>query len=324
MSQNVPGSLDIRVAGTDIVFDGGPDETVLESAERAGYALPYSCRKGVCNSCEATLVEGMLSQPGPTVQLCLARPRTPVGIRPSRITRRDPPARRTMTTTVHRITPVAPDVTVLALRYPIGKRVRFQGGQYLTVTLPDGDTRNYSLANSPQRNDSVLLHVRRLPGGRFSDRLLTGLSHGDRLEVRLPFGEFTLDHTSRRPILLLVTGTGFAPARSIITDLINRGVRRPVHLYWGARRAEDLYQAELADRWSRRHDWLRFIPVLSQPGPGWTGRTGHVQHAAGSDVTDLGRYEVYACGNPAMTEAARTDLEIDPAHFHRDAFISGP
>lgn len=315
-------SLDIRLAGTDIVIAGEPHETVLESAERAGYALPHSCRKGVCNSCEAALIDGRLDQPGPTVKLCLARPRTPVEIRPTRITRCDPPARRTMTATVHRIVPASPDVTVLALRYPIGKRVKFQAGQYLTVTLPDGDTRNYSLANAPRHNDSVLLHVRRVPGGRFSDRLVHGLRRGDGLEVRLPFGDFTVDHASDRPILLLVTGTGFAPARSIIADLIDRGARRPLHLYWGARRAEDLYQAELADKWCRRHDWLRFTPVLSRPGPGWAGRTGYVQHAAGADLPEVGRYEVYACGSPAMTHAARTELAVDPGRFHADAFTS--
>lgn len=322
-------NLDIRVADTDIVFNCTPEETVLEAAERAGYALPYSCRKGVCNSCVGALTEGTLTQrgagelcaPADNVKLCLASPSEPVEIKPTRIARSDPPARRTMTTTVHRITPAAPDVTVLALRYPIGKRVKFRAGQYVNVQLPDGDTRNYSLANSPQRNDSVLLHVRRVAGGQFSDRLLGGLRLGDRLIVRLPFGEFTIDHQSDRPILLLVTGTGFAPARSIIEDLINRGAHRPMHLYWGGRQVEDLYQAELATKWSRRYDWLRFTPVLSRPASDWTGGTGYVQNAALAEHPDLGEYEVYACGSPAMTEAARTGLGIEPDHFHSDAFL---
>ncbi|HEY0689792.1 MAG TPA: 2Fe-2S iron-sulfur cluster-binding protein [Kribbella sp.] len=322
-------NLDVRVADTDIVFDCTPEETVLEAAERAGYALPYSCRKGVCNSCEGALTEGAVNQrgtgelcaPADNVKLCLATPSESVEIKPTRIARRDPPARRTMTTTVHRISAAAQDVTVVALRYPIGKRVKFRAGQYAIVQLPDGDTRNYSLANSPQRNDSAVLHVRRVVGGKFSDHMLGGLRLGDRLTVRLPFGEFTVDHKSDRPILLLVTGTGFAPARSIIEDLIKRGAHRPVHLFWGGRQVEDLYQAELAARWARRHDWLRFTPVLSCPAPDWTGRTGYVQHAALSEHPDLGEYEVYACGSPAMTEAARTELEIDPDHFHSDAFL---
>jgi CDP-4-dehydro-6-deoxyglucose reductase/3-phenylpropionate/trans-cinnamate dioxygenase ferredoxin reductase subunit len=234
-------ALDVRVAGTQIVFSCRPGETVLDAAERAGYALPYSCRKGVCTSCAATLTEGSAQVPGhpPTeapadgVLLCRAVPRSPVEIAPTRIERSEPPTRRTMAATVHKISYPAPDVAVLALRYPIGKRVRFRAGQYLTVRLPDGDTRNYSMANPPWRNDAVSLHIRRVPGGRFSEGVLAGLRRGDQLTVELPFGEFTVDHDSTRPILLVVTGTGFAPAKSIIEDLIARRAARPVRLYWG-------------------------------------------------------------------------------------------
>jgi CDP-4-dehydro-6-deoxyglucose reductase/3-phenylpropionate/trans-cinnamate dioxygenase ferredoxin reductase subunit len=323
----VNNAVTVNVTGTDISFDAHPGETVLDAAERAGYRLPHSCRTGVCNSCDARLTSGAVSirqqsltGPADQVKLCLAQPLGPVEIAPVRISRAEPPTRRTMTTTVHRITPVTPDVTVVALRYPIGKRVKFRAGQYATIELPGGATRNYSLANAPQHNDSVQLHVRRVPGGRFSDRLLTTLRRGDELTVRLPFGEFTVDDCER-PILLLVTGTGFAPARSIVEDLIHRGVRRPVHLYWGARHADELYQGELAAKWASRHDWFRFTPVLSRPRSRWDGATGYVQQVARTDHPDLAGHEIYACGNPAMTESARSHLAVAPENFHSDAFL---
>ena len=326
-------ALDVRVAGTGIVFACEPGETVLAAAERAGYALPHSCRKGVCAACEATLTSGSAHVPGrgvlvgpvQRVALCRAVPRSAVEIAPARIERAEPPARRTMAATVHRISHPAPDVAVLALRYPIGKRVRFRAGQYLTVRLPGGDTRNYSLANPPHRNDAALLHVRRVPGGEFSDRLLAELRRGDRLTVTLPFGEFSVDHESTRPILLAVTGTGFAPAKSIIEDLIQRRTRRPVRLHWGARRLTDLYAADLVARWAARHPWFRFTPVLSVPPPGWTGHTGHVQRAVLAEQPDLRDHDVYACGNPAMTADALTEFTsrggLPPARFHADAFL---
>ncbi|MCU1653597.1 MAG: Ferredoxin--NAD(+) reductase, partial [Pseudonocardia sp.] len=97
-------ALDVRVAGTQIVFSCRPGETVLDAAERAGYALPYSCRKGVCTSCAATLTEGSAQVPGhpPTeapadgVLLCRAVPRSAVEIAPTRFERSEPPTRRTM------------------------------------------------------------------------------------------------------------------------------------------------------------------------------------------------------------------------------------
>ena len=324
---------DVRVAGTDIAFDCRTGETVLEAAERAGYRLPYSCRKGVCSTCEAALTAGVtrvpgrgeVSAPATGVLLCRAVPRSPVEIAPTRIERGEPPARRTMVTTVHKISYPAPDVAVLALRYPIGKRVRFQAGQYLTVRLPDGQTRNYSMANPPRRNDEALLHVRRVPGGQFSEHILTSLRRGDRLTVDLPFGEFTVDHADTRPILLVVTGTGFAPAKSITEDHIQRRSRRPVHLYWGARHNADLYLAGLAAKWADKHPWFRFTPVLTEPDTDWTGRTGRVHQAVLADHPDLRGHHVYACGNPAMTAAAREDLPakagLPPERFHADAFL---
>ncbi|MFC4948649.1 NAD(P)H-flavin reductase [Pseudonocardia sp. GCM10023141] len=242
--------------------------------------------------------------PAGVVLLCRTRPRSDLEIAPQRIARREPPDRKVLTAKVHKITQPTTDVTVVALRFPTGVRARFRAGQYLTVTLPGGDTRNYSMANPPHRNDGVQLHVRRVPGGRFSGEILDRLTKGDTLQVELPFGEFCLDTQTRRPVLLLATGTGFAPVRSIVEDQVERGDDRPLHPYWGARRQPDLYLADAAARWADTHDWFSCTPVLSDPDPGWPGRTGHLQHAVLADVTDLRGHDVYACGNPAMTAAA--------------------
>ncbi|MDT7702464.1 MAG: 3-phenylpropionate/trans-cinnamate dioxygenase ferredoxin reductase component [Pseudonocardiales bacterium] len=326
-------SHDVRVAGTEIVFGCEPDETVLDAAERAGFTMPYSCRKGVCSTCEGGLVAGAadvrgrgpLDGPVDGVLLCRTRPRSDLEIAPQRITRREPPARRTVTAKVHKITNPAPDVAVVALRFPTGVRAKFRAGQYLTVALPDGDSRNYSMANPPHQSDGALLHVRRVPGGRFSGELLDGLSKGDTLQVELPFGEFSLDHESDRPVVLVTTGTGFAPVKSIVEDQIKRGGDRPLHLYWGGRRAEDLYLADLPAQWADKHDWFSFTPVLSAPAAEWTGRTGYVHRAVLADHPDLRGHEVYACGSPAMTAAAREELVgtagLAPDRFFSDAFV---
>ncbi|MCH6164144.1 NAD(P)H-flavin reductase [Pseudonocardia alaniniphila] len=213
----------------------------------------------------------------------------------------------------------------MALRFPAGIRVKFRAGQYLTVRLPGGDTRNYSMANPPHQNDGALLHVRRVPGGRFSGELLDGLTKGDTLTVELPFGEFALDHDSDRPVVLVATGTGFAPVKSMVEDQIKRSGDRRLHLYWGARSREDLYLAELPGRWAEKHDWFSFTPVLSRPDPAWPGRSGYVHRAVLADHADLGSHDVYACGNPDMTAAARADFAaagLDPDRFFCDAFVA--
>jgi NAD(P)H-flavin reductase/ferredoxin len=326
-------TYDVRVAGTEIVFPCEPDEAVLDAAERAGFVIPYSCRKGVCSTCQGGLTAGTadvrgrggIEGPAEDVLLCRTRPRSDLQIAPHRIARREPQVRRTLTAKVHKIIYQADDVAVLALRFPTGVRVKFRAGQYLTVTLPDGDTRNYSMANPPHRNDGVLLHVRRVPGGRFSGEILDGLAKGDTLQVELPFGEFCIDAQSQRPVLLVVTGTGFAPVRSIVEDQIRRGADRPMHLYWGARKEADLYQADVATTWAATHGWFSFTPVLSDPEAGWTGRTGHVHRAVLADVPDLRGHDVYACGNPAMTAAVHDEFAhiggLPPDRCFSDAFV---
>lgn len=322
----------VTVAGADVYFLCTEDQTVLDAAEAAGFSIPYSCRKGACASCEGDLLsgearatgQGMLVGPASGVRLCQARPRSDLTIAVQSIARAEPPVRRVLSARVHAIQRMSADVTILKLRFPNGVRARFSAGQYLRVILPDGGTRNYSLANAPKANDGAELHVRRIPGGAFSN-LVERLQPGDRLTVETAFGQCVLDQGGDRPVILAVTGTGLAPAKAMVEDLAARGDRRPIWLYWGGRALEDLYMVERLQALAARHDWLTFIPVLSRSGVGWTGRTGYVQAAALEDHAGLADFDAYACGSPAMTADARDVFlaaGLDPARFHCDAFVS--
>jgi NAD(P)H-flavin reductase/ferredoxin len=320
----------VSVDEGDIAFACEPGETVLDAAERAGYSLPYSCRKGVCSTCEGELRRGTVSVgskqftgPADGVLLCQARPQANLLIHPKRIERRDPDARKRVTASVYRISRPVDDVVILQLRFPASIRAKFKAGQYLRITMPDGDTRNFSMANPPHESDGVQLHIRHVPGGRFSEGVLVGLQQGDRLEVELPYGDFYLRADSNKPIIGIATGTGFAPLKSMIEDLIKRGNKRPVHLYWGGRRPQDLYLADLAMKWAARAAWFAFTPVLSEPDAGWRGATGLVHHAVLKDQSDLSGVQVYACGNPVMIRNARRDFERS-AGLIADQFFADP
>jgi NAD(P)H-flavin reductase len=192
--------------------------------------------------------------------------------------------------------------------------------------MPDGDTRNFSMANPPHESDGVQLHIRQVPGGRFSEGVVAGLRPGDTLDVELPYGDFHLRPDSDKPVVCLATGTGFAPLKSIVEDLIKRGNKRPVHLYWGGRRQRDLYLADLPRKWAARAGWFKFIPVLSEPDPDWNGAVGLVHHAVLRDLTDLSGWEVYACGNPLMIRHARRDFRttagLSDGDFFADPFVA--
>ena len=328
----------IHVEGRDIEFACSPDESVLDGVLAAGYEIPYSCRSGICGSCRGKVVsgevsggkgEGVLSEEERGeghVLLCQAKPCSDLSVAVRDIERRDPDASKTVVAKVYRMTRAAPDVTILQLRFPAGTRVRFKAGQYLHVHTADGSIRHFSMANPPQLNDGVELHIRHVPGGKFSSHVANGLEAGQTLDVSLPFGDFYLRDDSAKPMVLVAGGTGFAPIKSIVEDAIKRKSTRPMVVYWGARQIEDLYLADLPRKWAEKYPWFSFVPVLSEGGPdnGWGGRTGWVHQAVMDDFPSLAEHEVYACGAPAMINAARQgfvgERGLDRDAFYCDAF----
>jgi len=321
----------VHIDGLGISFPCEPREFVLDAAERAGYAMPSSCRKGVCSTCEVALLAGEVEQRGRgrrtardgSALVCRARPCDDLAIRPKRFERIDIFRRKTVTATIYRLTRPAADVTILTLRFPIGLRAPFKAGQYLQIVLPDGDRRNFSLANSTAHNDGAELHIRHIPGGRFSDTVLPRMAVGDLLQIEVPYGDFHL-RPSDRPVILVASGTGFSPIKSIVETAIRAGNRRPMHLYWGARRRADIYMFDLPARWQQQLSWFTFTPVLSEQ-PSWAGRVGLVHAAVRKDHPSLAAFDVYACGNPLMVSSAQDDFtssgRLPVAQFFADSFV---
>jgi NAD(P)H-flavin reductase len=260
--------------------------------------------------------------------MCRSQPRADLIVRPKRFERIDIFRRKTITAKIFRLARAAPDVTILTLRFPIGLRAPFKAGQYLQIVMDDGDRRNFSMANATRDNGGAELHIRHVAGGKFSQGMLSKLAVGDSLQIEAPYGDFYL-RASARPVVLLASGTGFAPIKSIIESAIHAGYRRPMHLYWGARKREDIYLAEQPARWAQYLPWFTFTPVLSEPPSSWAGRTGLVHTAVTEDHPDLAATDVYACGNPLMVSAAQHDFigvhGLPEAQFFADAFVeSGP
>lgn len=316
-------------------------QEILKAGLAAGWLMPFSCRSGMCRSCRGTVMQGQVDfgsahekylsaadRDQGLALLCCAKPRSDLvihlveddperGSRPKRM-----PAR------VLSIQRPIPTVSILTLGLPANEPMLFQAGQFLDVLLSGGVRRSYSIANAPRAEGvrQLELHIRHLPGGRFTDQVFGTMKARDLLQIEMPLGHFYLRENSQRPLVLMATGTGFAPLKSLMLRMIDRDMRRPVRLYWGARTLDELYQRDLASQWADEHPYIQFIPVLSRPHPGWAGRTGHVQEVVLADLPDLSSHEVYACGSPAMVGDAERLLVsqggLPPEHFFADAFLS--
>jgi len=224
-----------------------------------------------------------------------------------------------------RKTALAHDVAGLELALPPHERLVFRAGQYVDLLLRDGRRRAFSLANPPSRGDRLELHVRRLPGGRFSGYVLDELRERALMRFTGPLGSFWLRKQLDRPVILVAGGTGFAPVKSILEDALETGFEQPVHVYRGVRAQRDLYLDEAARELATALPSSRYVPVLSQPDPAEhrAGRTGLVHEAVLADHPDLSGFAIYLSGPPAMVEAARRAFPehgAEPACMFCDSF----
>ncbi len=329
--------ITLQPLGRQITAEAG--ETVLDAALRQGICLPYSCRDGACGTCRARLLNGetdYLKAPtkvfdesegvSRTVLLCCAQARSDLLLDcpQASVLTGSPP--RTFPARVQRLTRVAPEVMIVELKLAAGQRLNFQAGQYVDIQLGAGRHRSFSLANSPRVADFLELHIRHIAGGQFTGHVFNGLRERDILRLRGPLGGFFLREASSMPALLIAGGTGFAPIKAIIQDAIDRGSQRRLHLFWGARTREELYQRQLAEQWAAEHTNIQFTPVLSDSpvDEGWPGRRGLVHEAVLAEYEDLSGFQAYVCGSPAMIEATRRDFiargRLPENEFFADAF----
>jgi len=295
-----------------------PGETLLEAGLRAEIELPYDCRAGGCGRCRARLLNGQVDDGGDAaaaltpqqrargdILLCCACAMSDVEIELDHA-----PGGHALghyRATVSALERLAPEVMRLTLVLDGGARIAFQAGQYLNVVLEDGQRRAYSFTVPSGEASTIELHVRRMPGGRFTTQVFEQMKLGDTLELEGPLGNFVLREPSPRPVIFVAGATGFAPVKSLLEEAFRLGMDKPLALYWGVRRPQDLYARELAERWAREHGNFRFVPVISEPqaDDGWTGRTGLVHEAILQDFPDLSGHLVYACGSMNMVHAAR-------------------
>ncbi|AYH45402.1 CDP-6-deoxy-delta-3,4-glucoseen reductase [Azoarcus sp. DN11] len=319
-------------------FQADTDQTILEAALAAGLVLPYGCRDGACGACKGKVLRGEVALTGSATALsdadraagmtlfCSAHARSDLVLEARNVSRAGDIPVKKLPCRVQRLTRVAPDVMVIELKLPASEPFRFRAGQYVDFLLADGRRRSFSIANAPQREDAMELHVRLVAGGKFTEHVFSGMKERDILRFEGPLGSFGLREDSTAPVVVLAGGTGFAPIKSIVEQALHAGSTRPMTLYWGSRRRDGLYMDELARSWEQALPGFRYIPVLSEAGAqdDWHGRTGLVHRAVIEDLPDLSAHEVYACGSPAMIDAARNELTtlcgLPHDAFFADAF----
>ena len=325
-------ALRVKLFRSARAFETAADETVLDAALRAGLDVPHRCMGGNCGACRARLLEGEVAYPnGRPLGLvgCGDRRWTRAalsGARPqrSRSSRCSRPAAagalrvKRLPCRVERVERLAHDVMGVYLRLPPAESFDFEPGQYVDVLLSKGRRRSFSIASPPHDARPLELHVRRAPGGEFSEQVFAEDMRGAVLQLEGPLGNSVYRETPAPPpgaaapglppLLLVGGGTGLAPLKSILRHVLEKGVPRRMTLYWGVRAERDLYAHAFLEEAARRDPRFRYVPVLSEPSPAWKGRRGFVHEAVLAEVEGLEHHEIHASGPPQMIAAMRRDF----------------
>ena len=344
-------SFQITVQPSGRGFEAQEGETLLAAGIRAGIGLPYGCKDGACGSCKCRKVSGTVVH-GPhqdkalsaaeeaagMILTCCGTAQSDVVLESRQVTEAGAFPVKKMPVRVNELHRLSPDVMQLVLQLPANDSFQFHAGQYVEFLLRDGSRRSYSMANAPHTRAAqpqaqppvgatMELHIRHMPGGKFTDHVFGAMKEKEIQRVEGPYGSFYLREDSAKPMVLLASGTGFAPIKALIEHMQHKGVTRPATLYWGGRRPHDLYM----DAWVREQlacmPRLRYVPVVSDalPEDGWTGRTGFVHQAVLQDLPDLSGHQVYACGAPIVVDSARRDYlkaGLPEDEFYADSFVS--
>lgn len=340
----MPFTITVEPSGRS--FETEPGERILQAGIRQGIGLPYSCQDGTCGSCKVrklsgTVVHGAHQQKALSdaeeaegyILTCCGVAQSDVVIESRQVTHAGAFPVRKMPARVAQLERLADDVMRLQLQLPASNELQYHAGQYIEFVLRDGSRRSYSMASAPHRlmesgAPMIDLHIRHMPGGQFTDHVFGAMKEKEILRIEGPYGSFHLRDDAPNPIILLGSGTGFAPIKAILEHMQFMGISRETVFYWGGRRPRDLYM----DAWVRgklaQMPHLRYVPVVSDAlaEDHWQGRTGFVHLAVLQDFPDLSAHQVYACGTPAMVDAARHDFVRQaglPEHeFFADAFTS--
>jgi len=315
----------VRFQPVGIEIEVNEDETVLNAAFRQGVSLTHGCREGQCSACKSFLLDGDLemekystfalpeyeSEEG-YVLLCRSHAYSDLEVE---LINYDEDILRlgipivTLQTIVEEIEPLTHDIKRLVLKFTEpGQRMLFTAGQYADIRIPGSDEhRAYSMANTPSTNGHLEFIIKVFPGGRFSSLLEGGISVGQELVVKGPYGVFMLREKSNSDIICIGGGSGMAPLWSVLNSMAERGIERKATYYYGARTRKDLFYLDRLQQLEERLPGFRFVPALSMATPEdeWDGETGLITEVLERNLeAGQTQMQAYLCGPPPMIDAA--------------------
>lgn len=327
-----------------IVYDAEEGQWLYDVCEAAGASVPFACKAGACGTCATQVIQGNESLGAPRARevrtlesngldpaqyrlLCLADAHGTITLGASA---KMPAATAALALCKVRVEEYRPlTLTVCEQRFAIELgEITFSPGQYMIFHVPGIDKvirRSYSISSHPSDKTHFEICVRAVSGG-FCSNFIHRLRQGDVIQVEGPYGNFRLDAESQRDVLMIATGTGIAPIKSMLLWLLGQTSTRRVRLFFGLRNVSDLFYTKMLSELRDAHPLFEPTIILSQPDPvGWSGLRGHVTDLIRDHVSpaEASQSDAYLCGGRSMIEDAKRLLiqkGMDAQRIHHENF----
>jgi len=327
-------SFQVTVQPSGQILSVEKNETILEAALRAGLALNYGCTNGSCGKCKAQVTAGQVHeirfhdyvlgaaerQAGVHLLCCVTPQGNDVSIYAQQA-RIGEISTQSLTARVDKLERFGKDLAVLGLRTPRSQVLRFLPGQRVSVQRDGVGVRRLPIASCPCDGMHLRFHLRHQPGDAFSEWIFHQLRRTDTVHLEGPWGHFSLDEQSKRPIVFIAYDVGFGPTSSLIEHAINIDLAQPMHLYWYVVRLGEHYLDNQCRAWADALDVFSYVPLVVAPlgptGVGMASATVPIGAAqAGSEIgqeivrdhPDLSACDCYLIAPTAFREALKRTL----------------
>lgn len=301
------------------------EDNLLDDALSQNIPLEHSCKTGDCGACSAEIITGNVENVHGNVVTqgeiltCQSKALSDVVLKANYYPELVDIKQQTIPCKVANVIRVTDDIIILKFRFPPTVKFDYLPGQYVDLSYK-GIKRSYSIANAKLDSKELELHIRKVPNGQMSELIFGDVQLNQLMRMEGPKGTFFV-RNNNKPLLLLATGTGIAPIKAIVEELIVKEDKRNVYIYWGMQYEAELYCTELA-QYAEEYEHIQFSPVLSKEQD-WQGHKGYVQDAVNHDFDSLENVEVYACGSLSMIDEAKVlfmNKQLPSDSFHSDAF----
>lgn len=196
----------------------------------------------------------------------------------------------------------------------------FKAGQFINLTITHNEEKirkPYSICSTSTSSNQIGLCIKKVEGGNLTP-ILFEKKIDELVEIMGPLGLFTLDKLSKEKIIFIGTGTGIAPLKTMIYEILNNNEfniddektyskTKEIKLIFGCRFENEILYKKEFEELEKKHPNFTFIPVVSKPTENWIGRIGHVQNNL--DIIDPNSSQFFICGLPIMVESTIKKLE---------------